>query len=381
MLDYYKKVLIALLCVLTISAILVVFCIDRIFLDVSMLPQESSEIKWQAHAMNDEEDGGDSLSQLKDARYSLDFEFEVSDKIEFPYSAVALEFLDNSGNLELANLSKFTDMYFVIKCTVPNEMIFMAFTIDDNITRADDFLTYRSPNAYFSCPDDWQRINIDLTRLEVPQWWLAMFNLKLSMNEYSLEKVAKFHFATTLQTPKEVYSRVQISEIHLTGVDENYIYILSATLFVLWASFFIWVFRQHSKALTGDLKRKFLQERPLVAYRQLSIEPRHDKEQNAILQLMATEYANPELNLDFAVSETGTSRTKINEILKSELGLTFTGYLNKLRLTEAARLLSEVEDANIAEIAYSVGYKNVSYFNKLFKEEYGCTPKAFKSYL
>jgi AraC-like DNA-binding protein len=26
-----------------------------------------------------------------------------------------------------------------------------------------------------------------------------------------------------------------------------------------------------------------------------------------------------------------------------------------------------------------VGYANVSYFNKLFKEEYGCTPKAFRA--
>jgi AraC-like DNA-binding protein len=33
----------------------------------------------------------------------------------------------------------------------------------------------------------------------------------------------------------------------------------------------------------------------------------------------------------------------------------------------------------VAEIAYSVGYANVSYFNRLFKEEYGCTPKAFRT--
>jgi len=32
----------------------------------------------------------------------------------------------------------------------------------------------------------------------------------------------------------------------------------------------------------------------------------------------------------------------------------------------------------VAEIAYAVGYRNVSYFNKLFKEEYGCTPKTFR---
>lgn len=49
-----------------------------------------------------------------------------------------------------------------------------------------------------------------------------------------------------------------------------------------------------------------------------------------------------------------------------------TAYLNKLRLTEAARLLAEKDTASVSEIAYSVGYGSVSYFNKLFKEEYRC---------
>jgi AraC-like DNA-binding protein len=50
-----------------------------------------------------------------------------------------------------------------------------------------------------------------------------------------------------------------------------------------------------------------------------------------------------------------------------------------LRLTQAARLLTERGSATISEIAYSVGYSNVSYFNRLFKEEYGCTPKDFRA--
>jgi AraC-like DNA-binding protein len=75
----------------------------------------------------------------------------------------------------------------------------------------------------------------------------------------------------------------------------------------------------------------------------------------------------------------GADREKINEILKTELGMTFTGYVNKLRLTEAARLLTDKVGMPIADVAFSVGYANVSYFNKLFKEEYDCTPKAFRS--
>jgi YesN/AraC family two-component response regulator len=58
--------------------------------------------------------------------------------------------------------------------------------------------------------------------------------------------------------------------------------------------------------------------------------------------------------------------------------MTFTGYLNKLRLTEASRMLIEKSGAAVSEIAYFVGYANVPYFNKLFKEEFGCSPKQFR---
>ena len=50
------------------------------------------------------------------------------------------------------------------------------------------------------------------------------------------------------------------------------------------------------------------------------------------------------------VQAAGVNRNKVNEILKAELGFTFTGYLNKLRLTEAARLLAEKGSATVSEI-------------------------------
>jgi len=89
-----------------------------------------------------------------------------------------------------------------------------------------------------------------------------------------------------------------------------------------------------------------------------------------------------DLNLPADGSDLNVSadlRTKINEVLKSEVGMTFTGYLNKLRLTEAARMLTEKSGMTVAEVAFAVGYANASYFSKLFKEAYRCTPKAFRT--
>jgi AraC-like DNA-binding protein len=118
---------------------------------------------------------------------------------------------------------------------------------------------------------------------------------------------------------------------------------------------------------------------PFVAYRELTLEPFKDREKAAVLQFIGTHYTDPELNMATVAARIGADREKINEILKTELGMTFTGYVNKLRLTEAARLLKDKNDTSIADIAYSVGYANISYFNKLFKEEYGCTPGTFRN--
>jgi AraC-like DNA-binding protein len=381
MLDFYKKAFFGAIGLLLLSTLIAYFCVQHTFLQLALLPSDTSKLPWQIVIETDGNQPGNSVASVNDARYSLDFELTVSTGAAYPSASVALLLQDDTGKNALVDLSSYTSLSFSIKCSSANVLTLLVFTLDEQISHPDDFLTYRSPSAFFSCDQDWSQVEVDLTHLAMQQWWLEMFHQKLSMNEYQLDKVAKIQFGTTSQSPFDITSRIQVGQLILHGTNWTYMYLLIVSLFVLWCGYAVWFFKQHAAALTSDLKDKILRERPLVAYRQLNMEPQRDKDQDAILRYMATAYANPELNLDIAVAEIGVSRTKINDVLKAELGFTFTGYLNKIRLTEAARLLSEKDEANIAEIAYSVGYKNVSYFNKLFKEEYGCTPKTFKSYL
>lgn len=379
MLEFYKKALLTLFGLLLISALAAYWCLERTFLHLALLPASDSDLRWQAVPRTDVYQGGASRVEVSDDSYSLDFELFVSKAAEYPHAALALEFRDAEGNPAQVDLSLYNSLTFQVKCSPTNVLAFTAFTFDEQISQLGDFLTYRSPNTYFSCNQQWRQVELDLTRLEMPQWWLDQFQLDLSMNDYQLSKVPKIQFGSTFQSPPEVASRVQLNELQLNGRDWRYLYLLGIFLLVIWAAFGVWLFRQHSQALIGALRSKIQRDRPLVAYQQLSVEPQNNRDKDAILRFMATNYAKPELNLDAMVSAIGVSRTKINDTLKAELGFTFTGYLNKLRLTEAARLLTEKSEVSVAEIAYSVGYKNVSYFNKLFKEEYGCTPKIFRS--
>lgn len=381
MLDFYKKAFISLVAMLIVCIAISAFLINKTFVHSALLPKEQSDLEWSAAIESDRARGGHSQVTFSDITYSLDFELHVKSSIDYPYASAALEFTNQASANHLVDLSNYSHIRFNVKCSPANVLTFVVYTVDETLTSKDDYLSYRAPSSYFSCNEQWQQVEIDLAHLDMHEWWLEMFKQKLDSDNYNLNKVAKIEFGSTKQSPRDTNSRVQINQLELSGDIWSYLYILAVVLPLLILVYTYWLFKNYTKALTKELKDKILQERPFVAYQQLEITSHTEKDKQSLFNYIATHYTNCELNLELVCTQTGLNRGKVNELLKDELGLTFTGYLNKVRLTEAARLLTNKVDANVAEIAFAVGYKNVSYFNKLFKEEYACTPKSFKSYM
>jgi AraC-like DNA-binding protein len=374
--EFYKKTLYGFLALLAGSALASYICLSLSYLSAPLLPLRDSALPWR---IKPDSDLPQSLARIADDPQRLSFNFKLSPASPYPFAAVGLFFTNRDGTPAHVDLSRYTAVTLVAKCAPANTLSLTASTLEKKVSRRGDWLTYRAPSAFFSCSPNGASVELDLTRLETPQWWFDMFKLDLSHQAYKLDQVPKISIGSTFQSPKNIESRVEVDSLVLTGRDYRYLAALAVLLGVSWAGFGLWTFRRHTRALIADVKEKLRKDLPLVAYQQLSIEPHRDKEKATILRFIANGYANAELDLEKIVTETGVNRNKINDILKAEFGHTFSGYLNKLRLTEAARLLAEKETATVAEIAYSVGYSNVSYFNKLFKEEYGCTPKAFRT--
>ncbi len=67
----------------------------------------------------------------------------------------------------------------------------------------------------------------------------------------------------------------------------------------------------------------------------------------------------------------------LSRFFKKETGQTLTEYITELRLDESKKILSET-DLTITLIAEKIGYKNYSYFSKIFKERFGITPNEYK---
>jgi AraC-like DNA-binding protein len=63
--------------------------------------------------------------------------------------------------------------------------------------------------------------------------------------------------------------------------------------------------------------------------------------------------------------------------IKKNTGKGFIDNLHEIRLGQVTRLLIE-SNLSIAEISYSCGFNNLSFFNRLFKKKFNCTPKEFR---
>lgn len=378
MLKFYRNAVLAFLALVLLTLALVYGGLVKSHLSVSLFPARDASLLW-ASATEPKTPVGNTRLTVKNEVGTVEYEFFLDSNTPFPYTHYSLYFVDAIQSFVQADLSRYSDIQFKIQCDPKNVLMLVLFSFDEKVTDLNNMASRRVSSTAFSCDSHWADVSINLADLDTPHWWLGRYGFEFSDTGYRRDKVMGLAWVNSLQSPLNSVSRVKLTDVKLGGRDFRYLYAVAGISVLLWIVFGVVLIRRYIKVLTSELRARVKQDQPLIAYKKLSIEPQKDKEKSALLRYMATEYASADLSLDAAAASLGINRTKINDLLKEELGLTFSSYLNKLRLTEAARLLAENEDANVSEIAYSVGYNNVTYFNKLFKQEYGCAPKTFKS--
>ena len=82
---------------------------------------------------------------------------------------------------------------------------------------------------------------------------------------------------------------------------------------------------------------------------------------------------NDKLSVDDLAKAVGFSRSQLHRKLKALIDRSANQLIVEIRLNEAKRLL-ETKSLTVSEVAYSVGYLNLSYFTKSFKEKFGILP-------
>jgi AraC-like DNA-binding protein len=88
----------------------------------------------------------------------------------------------------------------------------------------------------------------------------------------------------------------------------------------------------------------------------------------------------PELTLDQLALQLSLKPRELSRVINDRLGQNFYDFINRYRIQEASRLLTNPKDRKITvlEVLYEVGFNSKSSFNTLFKKYTGLTPSEFK---
>ena len=83
-------------------------------------------------------------------------------------------------------------------------------------------------------------------------------------------------------------------------------------------------------------------------------------------------------SVDIIAKEVGMSRTSLYRKLKAITGMNINQYIRNLKIEIAAELIQN-DKLSISQASYEVGFTNIKYFRKVFKEKYGKNPSEFKA--
>ncbi len=122
---------------------------------------------------------------------------------------------------------------------------------------------------------------------------------------------------------------------------------------------------------------------PLVnEIRQISTINPHELRTKEIIRYIEAHYAE-KITLDDLASHVHISKSECCRCIKRCLNMTPVEYLMKYRIFRAASMIqcNDPMADSFSNLAFSVGFNNVSYFNKVFRQYLNCTPGEYRKRL
>ncbi|CAM2064060.1 Response regulator [Sulfidibacter corallicola] len=109
-----------------------------------------------------------------------------------------------------------------------------------------------------------------------------------------------------------------------------------------------------------------------------SADPRSESSRflQKVVAIIKRNIDNPAFDVNFLAREVGFSRRQLQRKLKTINDQTPNELIKDIRLETAASLLKGRQN-NVADVCFSVGFENPSYFSKSFREKYKMSPREF----
>jgi signal transduction histidine kinase/DNA-binding response OmpR family regulator len=124
-----------------------------------------------------------------------------------------------------------------------------------------------------------------------------------------------------------------------------------------------------------NLRRSFSRE-VTIQPKNISVTSVDERFLNHALKVMEEHLGDDQFSVERFAEEIGMSRKNLLRKIKALTDESVNEFIRNFRLNRAAQLL-EAKSGTVSEIAYQVGFNNLSYFSKCFKELFGRLPNEY----
>lgn len=301
---------------------------------------------------SDQDENGKSTVKINQES-PLQYQYQINPGIQFPYSGI---YFEDTLDKRKIDLSQFDKIDIEISATKGKLIPLTIHTLWNLKSRPFQRVIKTKPEL--------TKYHFKLKEFKTPEWWLSKYNLGEDENQ-KFKEVLTINIEDSHEIPRGILDEIQIKSI-LFSKNNTSITIGLSTAWIIgvFILFMIPFFKPEKKLI------------PIKA-----VEFNSQKDENEfekITVFMGDTYINPELNVRMVSKATGLKDTEISKLLQGQFSMNFKEYLNFIRITEAKRLLKNSE-LQISEIAYAVGYNNVTHFNRVFKASEKVSPNEFRA--
>ena len=128
--------------------------------------------------------------------------------------------------------------------------------------------------------------------------------------------------------------------------------------------------------LRRRLRERFSQT-TLIKPSEITVTPVDKKFLERLKEIVETNMAEEDFDLHLLTTKAGMGERQLERKLKALIDQTPNQFVRAMRLQRAKQLL-EQNAGTVSEIAYMVGFNNIPYFSKAFREAFGKPPSEMK---
>lgn len=332
---------------------------------VELIP--GSSVKFYAY--NDTAEQGNSEINYFRQDSSLVFGYTLRSGYAYPYAG----FVAVPDKNCFYDFHKFNRLIITSKTSSSSSFRIYFHTYEDSITKSGIATSERYNGVQIPAERDFKTYIFSFSEFITPEWWYQrnkVFPLQLEKSDYS--RVTAIDFNNGVSTEKDRPDTLTITELKIyRDIRLDILKITMAMLSYFLVLFIIWYWNNRKEKPNQNSRIK------VIPYQKIEMPNSSDEESEKIVSYLGKNFNDPDITINKIAISTGISSYKVPVVIQNVFKCSFKEYLNKIRIEEAMRLLSET-DRQVTEISFSVGYNSLPHFCRLFKDITGKTPREFR---